>query len=90
MTLLLWSRTTLIWGLLVVATALSWGAGHGIGISDARIAAVVILLVTFVKVRFVMFEFMELRDAPTWMRRAADGWVVVLAGLLILRVLITA
>lgn len=88
MNALLWSRTTLVWLVLVAATALSFILGHGIGISDARIAAVVILVTTFVKVRFVIFDFMEVRGAPLWMRRAADGWVIGIAALLITRILI--
>jgi hypothetical protein len=88
MTAVLWSRTTLIWLLLVAATALSWGIGHGVGITDVRIAAVAIVATAFVKVHFVIFEFMEIRGAPTWMRRAADGWVAAIAGLLIARILI--
>lgn len=82
MTALLWSRTTLIWLLLVAATTLSWEIGHGIGSTDARIDGAAILAVTFVKVRFVMFDFMEIRGAPIWMRRIADGWIVAITVLL--------
>lgn len=85
---ILWSRNTVVWVLLVAATALSFSLGHGMGISDVRTAAVVILVTTFVKVRFVIFEFMEVRGAPVWMRRAADGWIVGVACLLIARILI--
>jgi hypothetical protein len=86
----LWSRTTLVWLLLVLATALSWAMGHGLGIPNVRIASVAIIVVAFVKVRFVIFEFMEIRGGPTWMQRVGDGWVVVVAGLLIARILIAA
>lgn len=88
MNALLWSRTTVVWLILVAATALSYSVGHGLGISDVRTAAVVILVTTFVKVWFVIFEFMEVRGAPVWMRRAAGGWVVGIAAVLIARVLI--
>ena len=90
MTALLWSRTTLIWLLLVMATALSWAMGHGIATSDVRIASVAIIVIAFGKVRLVIFEFMEIRGAPTWMQRVGEGWVVLIAGLLIARVLIGA
>ncbi|MDH6245080.1 cytochrome C oxidase subunit IV family protein [Mycobacterium sp. OTB74] len=83
------SRIALISLLLVAATGFSWSAGHGVGVPDAQIAGVVILVVAFVKVRMVMFEFMELRDAPTWMRRSADGWILEIATLLVLRFVIT-
>ena len=88
MTAILWSRNTLIWVVLVGATALSWSVGHGLGISNARVGGVVILLTAFVKVRFVIVEFMEIRGAPIWMRRAADGGVLVVAGLLGARLVI--
>jgi hypothetical protein len=90
MTALVWSRTTVIWLLLVSATALSLGMGHGVGTSDVRIAGVAIITIAFVKVRFILFEFMEIRGAPRWMQRAADGWVMLIAGLLIARFVIAA
>lgn len=76
-------RITLIWLLLVAATVLSWEVGHGIGISDIRVAGAVILAVAFIKVRLVAFEFMELRHAPWFMRIAADAWIVVILGVLL-------
>jgi hypothetical protein len=79
-----------IWLLLVAATALSWGMGHAAGISEVEIASVAIIIVTFVKARFVIFEFMEIRGAPTWMHRVGNGWIVLIAALLIARVLIAA
>lgn len=83
MTELFFSRTTLIWGLLVAATLLSWEVGHGAGFDTARAAGGAILMVTFVKVRFVMLEFMELREAPRWMRVASQAWMVSLAAVLV-------
>ncbi|MCV7301270.1 cytochrome C oxidase subunit IV family protein [Mycobacterium barrassiae] len=88
MNVLLRSRATLVWLLLVAATALSWGMGHDVGISDMRIAGVAIIVVAFVKVRFVVFEFMEIRGAPKWMRQVGEGWIVLIATLLIARILI--
>jgi hypothetical protein len=88
-TVLQMSRITVIWLLLVAATLLSWEIGHGIGGWDARIGGTAIMVVAFVKVRFVMFDFMEIRGAPTWMRRATDGWIVVISAVLIARILVT-
>lgn len=80
----LWlSRTSLVWALLVVATLLSWQFGHGVGFDNAKAAGMAILLVTFVKVRFVMLDFMELRDAPQWMRLCSQAWMVIVAAVLI-------
>ena len=83
MTRLLWSRTSLVWALMVGATVLSFELGHGVGLDDGRIAGTAILLVTFVKVRFVILEFMEIRDAPRWMRIAGQGWIVLICSLLV-------
>jgi hypothetical protein len=83
MTSLLMLRTTLIWFVLMVATGLSWGMGHGFGIADLRFAGIAILIVTFVKVRFVMLEFMELRSAPAFMRLGAQAWAAVICVILI-------
>jgi len=73
---LLLNRTTLIWLLLIAATALSWQMGHGLGFSDSRHAGVAILVVALVKVRLVILEFMELRHAPRFMRYAAEVWTL--------------
>ncbi|TDU28983.1 cytochrome c oxidase subunit IV [Panacagrimonas perspica] len=80
---LLLTRTTLIWFLLVGATLVSWELGHGVGLDSAAAAGAAILLVTFVKVRFVVLDFMELRGAPNWMRAIAEGWIVLCCALLI-------
>jgi hypothetical protein len=80
---LLRSRITLIWFLLVTATALSWEMGHGVGFHDARYAGVAIIVIAFIKVRFVLLDFMELRHAPLFMRLIAETWVVVIGTTLI-------
>jgi hypothetical protein len=51
----------------------SWilGSGHG---GEAETATLVVLAVTFLKVRFVGAYFMELRDAPRILRSLFDGW----------------
>jgi hypothetical protein len=57
--------------------------GHGFGIADLRHAGIAILIVTFVKVRFVMLEFMELRNAPAFMRLGAQAWAAGICAILI-------
>jgi hypothetical protein len=74
---LFFSRTTLVWFGLVAATALSWEMGHGLGFTNPRHAGVAILVVAFVKVRFVILDFMEIRHAPLFMRLVAEAWFVV-------------
>jgi hypothetical protein len=80
---LLRSRVTWVWFGLVAATALSWGMGHGVGLHDPRHAGVAILIVTFLKVRFVILDFMEVRHAPRFMRVIAEVWVIAVCTVLV-------
>lgn len=59
---LLRTRTSAVWLLLTVATVLSWALGTHHGLTIA------ILVIAFVKVRFVGLYFMELRGAPPALR----------------------
>ena len=65
---LLRTRTTAVWLLLTAATVLSWalGAHHGL--------AIAILVIAFVKIRFVGRYFMELRDAPLALRAVFETY----------------
>ncbi|WP_207779248.1 cytochrome C oxidase subunit IV family protein [Zavarzinia aquatilis] len=76
---LLLHRLSAIWLLLVLATVASWEIGHGLGISDHRLASVAIVVVAMIKVRFVALDFMELRDAPLAFRVAANLWTAGIA-----------
>ena len=80
---LLRTRVTLVWFLLVMATALSWGMGHGVGFDNVRHASVAIIAVAFIKVRFVILDFMEIRHAPLFMRIVGIIWVVVVCTALV-------
>ncbi len=71
------SRVTAIWVGLLVATGLSWQFGHGFGFGEKfHYATAAILIVTFVKIRFVFLDFMELRTAPRPLRMAFEVWAV--------------
>lgn len=50
------------------------------GSSDGRVA---ILLVAFVKIRFIGLYFMELKDAPLVLRALLEGYCLIVCGLLI-------
>ena len=81
---LLLNRISIVWVLLILATALSWHFGHGLGFGDAyQYATSAILVITFVKVRFVFLDFMEVRRAPLPLRVAFEAWAVVACGVLI-------
>jgi heme/copper-type cytochrome/quinol oxidase subunit 4 len=80
-------RITGIWLLLLMLTAVSWWLGRGSGwpAHDPRDIGLVIVVLAFVKIRFVMLDFMEVRYAPTAMRAACEAWVAaVCAAILIL------
>ena len=78
------SRVTVIWVGLLVATGLSWQFGHGFGFGEKfHYATAAILIVTFVKIRFVFLDFMELRTAPWLLRMAFEVWAVSICVILI-------
>lgn len=72
--------TTLAWLILVVATGLGWWLGQT-GQASTRGAALAtsgVIIVAFLKVWIVAFQFMELRYAPRWLRHAFDAWIIVI------------
>ena len=77
------SRITVIWLLLVAATAVSWEMGHGAGFSSVRYASVSIIVIAFIKVRFVIMDFMEIRGAPLFMRIVGELWTVTICTVLV-------
>ena len=78
------SRVTGIWVGLLVATGLSWQFGHGFGFGEKfHYATAAILIITFVKIRFVFLDFMELRTAPWPLRMAFEVWAVSICVILI-------
>ncbi len=76
-------RITRVWLGLLAATAFSREVGQGFLHGDQRNAGVVILAIAFVKIRFVILDFMELRNAPLGMRLFAEAWVIGVGGTLI-------
>ena len=81
---LLFDRITLIWFLLIAATALSWEFGHGLGFGDRyRHATVAVIVIAFIKVRYVFLDFMELRAAPLPLRLMLEAWAIGVGGAII-------
>jgi heme/copper-type cytochrome/quinol oxidase subunit 4 len=80
---LLKSRITIIWFVLIVATLISWkiGTDHGV---HAHLATVIVVLVAFIKVRFVGLYFMELREAPLPLRGIFEGYCLVVCTTLVI------
>lgn len=73
MTALLPRTVVLVWGFLMVATALSWWLGTDHGVGDARTAGTLVLVIAFVKALFVVTHFMELRQAPAVLQAIVGG-----------------
>jgi heme/copper-type cytochrome/quinol oxidase subunit 4 len=59
------------------ATVVSWVLGTSHGIHDRTLASIAILIIAFVKVRFVGLYFMELREAPNPLRALFETYCVV-------------
>ncbi|MGK2912948.1 MAG: cytochrome C oxidase subunit IV family protein [Porticoccaceae bacterium] len=84
MTALLRHRVTLVWLLLMLATGLSWELGHGLGFGDNHHrATMAVVVIAFIKARFVFLEFMELRTAPLPLRLAFEAWTILVCGTLL-------
>lgn len=81
---LLKSSSTVVWLFLIVATVVSWALGtdHG-GISNLTAASLVILVVAFVKIRFIGLYFMELKDAPIVLRAILEAYCLVVCGVVV-------
>lgn len=78
------ARLRLVCILLTGVTLLSWwlgGSGGSYSLNAGITASV--LLIAAIKVRVIVWEFMELRHAPSGMRHAADGLLAVLMCLLL-------
>ncbi len=77
-------KITLVWIGLVLATGLSWQFGHGFGFGDnTRFATIAIIVISFLKVRFIVLDFMEVRTAPKALRVALETWLVLVCATLI-------
>jgi hypothetical protein len=77
-------KLTIVWLLLVLATGLSWAIGRGFGSGEHdRYASVAVLLIAFIKVRFVFLDFMELRSAPGPLRLIFEGWTIAVCSTII-------
>ncbi|MGQ0698449.1 MAG: cytochrome C oxidase subunit IV family protein [Panacagrimonas sp.] len=70
-------RITLVWIVLVGATILSWELGHGFALTNLDYVRASIIAVAFIKVRYVILDFMEIRHAPRFMRVTAEVWALV-------------
>jgi hypothetical protein len=77
------ARVTWTWALLCALTGLSWALAATRHFTPSTALTIVVLAIAGVKTRFVIRQFMEVRTAPPWLRRATDGWLVVLVAAII-------
>ena len=70
------------WSALVAATALTWWLGESGRLrSDSLGALALVLALAFVKGRWIILDFMALRDGPPLWRRLLLGWLIGGSGL---------
>jgi heme/copper-type cytochrome/quinol oxidase subunit 4 len=71
-------RVTMVWlGLMVLTCVTTWGLSKDL--FSPTVAVVGIFLIAAVKVRYVILDFMELRDAPIPVRVIGEAWPVMVA-----------
>jgi hypothetical protein len=70
------------WLVLLVATGATWWLGE---VGAAGTAAILAMLaIAFIKGRLIILDFMELRGAPLRWRLLLEGWLILVAGLVLL------
>lgn len=76
-------RLIIVWGILIAANTAASYLNENIDLSHIMLVSTIIAL-TFVKVRLIGIEFMELRTAPLLSRLAYEAWVIALGLALII------
>jgi heme/copper-type cytochrome/quinol oxidase subunit 4 len=75
-------RVTMVWlGLVVLTCVTTWGLSKDL--FSPAVAVVGIFVIAAVKVRYVMLDFMELRNAPIPVRVAFEAWPAVVAAVIL-------
>ena len=84
---LLRTRTSVVWLVLILATLLTWSLGgshHVPGTGGGpSLAGFSILLIAFIKIRFIGMYFMELRHAPVVLRVVFEAYCILTCGVLV-------
>lgn len=73
-------RLTIIWIVLLAATAANFTIGDEVRVGRTETA--IILAIAFIKARIVMQEFMEIRLAPHILGIATDSWAILMWAML--------
>ena len=77
------ARVTWTWALLSALTMASWALAATRRFTPSAALTIVVLAIAAVKTRLVIRQFMDVRAAPHWLRRAIDGWLAVLMAAII-------
>jgi cytochrome c oxidase subunit IV len=72
------SAESIVWMVLMAITALSWllGANHGAFISNAFAESSFLIVLAFIKIRLILFYFMEVRHGPITLRLSCEAWLI--------------
>lgn len=74
----LFTRTNVVFAILVLITCFSWETVQSVeSQAFARSTGVIAVAIAFIKVRFIMLDFMEIRHAPLLLRVASQAWIVI-------------
>ena len=69
---------TIVWALLTAVTVVSWLTARDAGATHLVNATVtvVVLVIAAVKTQLVIWHFMEVRRAPSWLRVTTISWLL--------------
>jgi heme/copper-type cytochrome/quinol oxidase subunit 4 len=79
---LLRKPVSIVWAALMLATCASTWLLSKNSVTP-EVATVAIMLVAAVKVRFVIWHFMEVRRAPRALRLVCNGWLLAVTALIV-------
>jgi hypothetical protein len=79
---LLRKPVSIVWAALMLATCASTWLLSSNSVTP-ELATVAIMLVAAVKVRLVIWHFMEVRWAPLALRLVCDGWLLAVTALIV-------
>ena len=75
-------RLLIVWAILASMTLVYVWLDHSVDQSGtlkaSTVVTVSVIVIALIKVRIIFREFMEVRHAPTLLRRLTDGWVVLI------------
>lgn len=82
---LMLSKASAIWLLLMLCSGLLWWLGFDHGAVQAIPYGVAALIaIAFLKIRFVVMDFMQVNKAPRLLHLILDGWIFGVGATLIL------